>query len=560
MDEAPRESGVQPPDRRPWRVRTLSLIAAATLARILYLAFACPYTLVEDEAHYWDWSRHLDWSYYSKGPGVAWTIASSVRLLGESEFAIRLPAALASGVLLLCVAMLARDVTNRWRVAFYSCACVLLTPLLQMIGVLMTIDGPYAACWAMAMWAGWRGLGQRRRAYLPLCGLALAAGLLYKYTILLALPGLIWFAAAAGVATAALPRRSWVLPVAAALGLLSLGAAPILIWNAQNGWPTFSHLLGHLGVKGGDVPVTQGTGHWHYNPRWTLDYVGTQLGLIGPVLGFAVGQALRAWKHRNEDPLRWRGEMFLLVSSVPILAFYLLVSFLTEPEGNWPLAGYVTLMPLAGMRVANGLDELRDRTAAWLALPPPRPRAGLLLSRPTNLTRTLWIISLVFGTVTGLLIARMDWAAKLPLIGSIVPLHRFMGADVMAAHVHRLCEQVKAETGLEPFVISNHYGRSSLLAFYLPGRPVTYCSSSLMLSGRKSQFDLWTFTDLRRDQGLIGRPAVANGAVRGAWKSVFEKVEEVGRLDGDGKKDRPAFICRNFRGFPPDGLKGPPAR
>ena len=27
--------------------------------------------------HYWDWSRHLDWSYYSKGPLVAWLIRGS---------------------------------------------------------------------------------------------------------------------------------------------------------------------------------------------------------------------------------------------------------------------------------------------------------------------------------------------------------------------------------------------------------------------------------------------------------------------------------------------------
>ena len=47
------------------------LIAAAAVGHLAYLGSNCPLDLAPDEAHYWDWSRHLDWSYYSKGPLVA---------------------------------------------------------------------------------------------------------------------------------------------------------------------------------------------------------------------------------------------------------------------------------------------------------------------------------------------------------------------------------------------------------------------------------------------------------------------------------------------------------
>ena len=50
--------------------------------------------LAPDEAHYWEWSRRLDWSYYSKGPMVAYLIAGSTRLCGNTEFCVRLPAVL----------------------------------------------------------------------------------------------------------------------------------------------------------------------------------------------------------------------------------------------------------------------------------------------------------------------------------------------------------------------------------------------------------------------------------------------------------------------------------
>ena len=57
-----------------------------------YLTHSCPIDLSGDEAQYWDWSRHLDLSYYSKGPMVAYIIRASCALLGDNMPAVRLPA------------------------------------------------------------------------------------------------------------------------------------------------------------------------------------------------------------------------------------------------------------------------------------------------------------------------------------------------------------------------------------------------------------------------------------------------------------------------------------
>jgi undecaprenyl-diphosphatase len=88
----------------PWAAtwRAILLLAIAALAcRLLYLALLSPYTLVEDEAHYWEWSRRLDWSYYSKGPGVALAIAASTRVFGDTEFGVRAPAAIFAFILMI---------------------------------------------------------------------------------------------------------------------------------------------------------------------------------------------------------------------------------------------------------------------------------------------------------------------------------------------------------------------------------------------------------------------------------------------------------------------------
>ena len=86
----------------PTHLIAAAVILASAAASLAYLLFRCPLDLAPDEAHYWDWSRRLDWSYYSKGPLVAWLIRGScelfgelsVRLTGDLGVAVRMPALL----------------------------------------------------------------------------------------------------------------------------------------------------------------------------------------------------------------------------------------------------------------------------------------------------------------------------------------------------------------------------------------------------------------------------------------------------------------------------------
>jgi len=76
---------------RSYRGLTLLwLLAFSTL--ILWIIASGRWPLEAEEAQYWDWSRRLDWGYYSKGPMVAYLIALSTQLGGNSEFWVRLPA------------------------------------------------------------------------------------------------------------------------------------------------------------------------------------------------------------------------------------------------------------------------------------------------------------------------------------------------------------------------------------------------------------------------------------------------------------------------------------
>lgn len=506
----------------------LLLIVGLTAARLLYLAFFCPYTLIEDEAHYWDWARHPGLSYYSKGPGVAWTIAASRAMFGDTELGVRFFAPIFSGIASLLAALLARAMHAERRLPLLAAACFQLIPAYQFTSLILTIDMPYIACWLAAALAGWHAIERRSpRAWIAL-GAALGLGCLFKYTTLLLVPGL---AVYAWLRTRRADGPRGRLPIGAILaGLVLFGAAlsPILIWNAQRGWPTLHHLLGHLGVAGGDMPIARDAPREGYSPAWTLEFLGAQFGLVGPILIAMVMSAVRA--------ARARADGYAFASAAPIILFYLVISFFTEGEGNWAVAGYSTLTIPAARLALDAIDAFRSA---------PGSRR-----RPAH---HAWRLAVIWGLASGLLMLRIDWLTRLPGLGPRIPMGRLMHADDRARELAALADELAHRTGQVPFFMAQHYGRASQMAFYLPGRPTVYCTSKLM-GGRATQYDEWPFTDLTNPAthaGLAGRPAVMSGGELWRWQPAFAEVKDLGGLPSESKRGRRVYEGLNYRGFAP---------
>src|SRR5882672_10371406 len=140
MDESTPVSGSSSPIQPrawPWHLLAACLIVGSALLHIAYLAHDCPLDLAPDEAHYWDWSRHLDWSYYSKGPLVACLIRAgcavagswSQGLIANEMIAVRLPAILCGSLLLVSLYALTVQVFGRERLAAAVVALGLTLPL-----------------------------------------------------------------------------------------------------------------------------------------------------------------------------------------------------------------------------------------------------------------------------------------------------------------------------------------------------------------------------------------------------------------------------------------------
>lgn len=483
-----------------WRL-TVGLAFALLAARVAYLVWLCPYELSADEAQYWDWSRRLDLSYYSKGPGVAWVIAATTRLFGASEWAVRLPAAVASCVATLALARLAtRQCGGDERVGFAAALLYQLAPVFYATSQFMTIDPPYFACWILAASAGWRIVeGRRRPVDWLLLGLVIGVGVLFKYTMLLLVPGVFayLFRRVPGLTTR---QKVWG-SVFATVALLT-AVSPVLIWNARHGWPTVAHLVGNIGLPGGDVAPRQS---WTWNPIWTIGYLLYPLVVLGPAIAAMVMLSIR-------DRKAWEGRglalAYALYTVLPLAVFYLVVSFSTDIELNWAVAGYALLLIPAAEWAIRGPGGQSRTKAVW------RWTAGI-------------------GIACALLISYGKWplerASQLEFRGHRLPpiglLQRIDGHRAWAGRVSAFADDVAAEVGQRPFLVGKNHAYAALLAFYMPGKPVVY-SAGHLFGGRESAYDYFADTCLA-DPALIGRPAVMVGAQAWNWSEVisFDRVE-----------------------------------
>jgi len=505
------------------------LALAILLLRVLYLLLVSPYELDGDEAQYWEWSRRLELSYYTKGPGIAWTIYFSRSLFGSTEAGVRLPAALCSSIMMITLARLGYDMAGRGvrgnRVGFYTAALYTLTPAYLFTSQFMTIDMPYFMCAALASLAAYHAVTatrQRRGGWLAwaLLGLVIGVGFLYKYTILLMLPGLLIYVLIERKSLR--PSGALVMKLLLMLLMFLLAISPVIIWNQREGWPTVSHLLGHVAMPGGDSAVRKS---WSYSPMWTLEGIGTQLGALGlPIAALLVLAVKWAWGCRHEDHEAWSFRMLMILLGLPTLMFYLAVSFMAEIEGNWPLAGYIPLLPLAGAGLAEKMPQFREKMCSWLALPEPRPRMGLLTRRPQTAWQAAWSIGLWWGVIAAVFILFAPFARHLPGLDKLSGFARVTGQADYAAELDTLRQSLTTELGQRPEVLAFKYRMTATLAFYLPDRPsLVYCGQHYFGS-RRSPYDYFEDTDLTGPE-LLGKPFILVGQTQERWAKYFQFAE-----------------------------------
>jgi membrane-associated phospholipid phosphatase len=463
-------SGSTPPPASSVQTHWLRLgylfIAILLLARWAYLAGGA-IELSEDEAYQWVWSKHLDFSYYSKPPMIAYAQFLGTWLWGDTEFGVRFLSPLLSAIVsFLILRFLARH--GYARSGFWLLLISTATPLLAAGSILMTIDPLSVLFWTAALVAGWEAMQRDRLTPWLWTGLWIGLGLLSKYVALLQ-----WLSFALFMAASPTARRHLRQPGPYLALLVSLLCfLPVLLWNARHDWIG----LVHVGERGGlDRP-------WQPTLQFLGEFVGAEIGLLNPIFFVAMLVAMFAVLRRTEKrPLA----VYLFSMGAPLFVLSLLFSLRSRVHPNWIAPAVI---PLLALTTIYWVDRFRQGAAfvkPWFATGVATGFILVFLLHETDNVRSLTGIQLP---------ARWD------------PLRRVRGWSETVARVRDARESLLAE-GKPVFIVASHYGIAGLVSFYLPeaknfvtSDPLVFC---LTADRPKNQFHLWPGYENRKGHNAI---------------------------------------------------------
>ncbi len=537
-------------------------IVAVMLAQTVFLVWGCDWDLCGDEAEYWSWSRKLDWSYYSRGPAVAWLIrlgtelfgALSLKLTGSLMFAVRFPCVILGGLTAWAIYRLAVLTTSSRRTGLIAVLLLPAIPIFALGGVIVTSDTPLVCCWAWAALWSYQALKKDNlRAWLA-AGAIGALGVLAKYSFLA-------FPASVGLFLLVSPahRRQllrggfWVM----SLLCCGLGLLPIWVWNANHSWAGGHQLADRVGLSS----------HSQWASIWpVISFLGGEaltLGVIWWLVGVVclAGIAMRLLRvHRSavsEEGGSADGTEGLHSGLIYLLCLWgvlwcacFAASLLGETEANWMVPGYISLVVLIAGRVNHLLSRGGWRSRAIVA--------GWCFSLAAVITvhHTEWFYPALARWVPS---PTNRWAAPFRLLE---PTARLRGHQVLARAVAEKVRSLEA-SGESPFVLTATYALTSTLSFYLPGQPETYCLSWNygMASAPVNQHDLWHPNPRNEPEIFKNRPVVivedSNMPPSYSWhmhrKGVFRKIDSSERLT---VRERGVIIgswdiavCREYQGL-----------
>lgn len=349
---------------------TLAVIGLVVAIRV-GMVIGTPLEIGPDEAQYWRWSRTLDFGYYSKPPLVAWAIAASTALFGDSEWAIRFLSPVLHGVGAFFLFLLGRSAFDN-RIGAWAAAIYLLMPGIFLSSTIISTDAVLLPASAAALYFLWRFRESPGFTNAILAGACVGLAMLGKYAALY-LYG--------GIALTALidrdMRKAMLSPAGGALVVASLVVlGPNLYWNVANDFATVGHTADNVNLSETSL-----------NPLNAFDFLADQLAVFGPVMLLLLLAGFAAIVGRKDKWTSTR-EFWLLCFVAPPLLVIMAQEILSRAHANWAASAY----PGACVLVASWIDRVFGRPTGRIKVGPIL-KTGIIVNAALGLLfSVLWVL------------------------------------------------------------------------------------------------------------------------------------------------------------------------
>ncbi len=241
--------------QRYWQISALILFISAF--------FVFP---ANDSYYYWTWSGHLELSYLDGPPMIAYLLWISTHIFGNNFFAINLISILCaygSSYLLYRVASL---VSSR-NVAITAAILWMMYPFAttKFIAISMTLDGLEVFFSLLVLYMTFRWIQYRQTRYIYFMSIAIGFSLLAKYNVVILLFALMLFFLLDRSLRKIYLSPHLYIGMIVALAIFS----PVIIWNCQNHWISFSYQLNSHKWTGSEDAINTASryglrGMWFY--------------------------------------------------------------------------------------------------------------------------------------------------------------------------------------------------------------------------------------------------------------------------------------------------------
>jgi len=429
-----------------WRIAAIGIVLFILLLRLVYFGLA---QLIPDEAYYWQYAQHMDLSFYDHPPMVAWLIWLGTSILGHNEFGVRIGALICG---LISMGYLYALTQNLYDKSTAMRAVLLLTilPLGFATGILMTPDAPLVAAWAATLYYMERALiANQKSAWLGM-GIAFGLGMLSKYSL-----GLLGIAALVFVIIDPTARR-WMLrphPYLAAL-LAVILFSPVIIWNYENNWASFSFQSNRVLADTYEFSVHKLIAH--------IMILLTPVGFLAAALAFFPA------KIPTDQQLKQRRHLFVQVfAGVPLFICFILSTF-DSPRFHWTAPIWLAIFPTIAWMIGqtDHLSAMAKRIqAAW---------------RLTIIACVLAYAFVLHYVVLGI-----------PGIPYQLLTEHYFWREA-AIEIKQIVQEVRSETGEEPIVVGmSKWSVASALAFYTHNDAKLEVRSRNMFGESGAMYEFW---------------------------------------------------------------------